>query len=155
MRISLDRYHFKIKSMQKVNRCKPRVSNETELSKSFLYKFSPCTKHNWLCIIGFLINTAPLNVIFILRCHLFFCKKFFFESLYFSEYDIWMFLFVFVLRIGHPLSKYATGGMERGSSKMCTGACRGRGSKNKSWDTYVLNEWPAHRQQGKCCFLPS
>ena len=28
-----------------------------------------------------------------------------------------MFLFVFVLRIGHPLSKYATGGMGRGHPK--------------------------------------
>ena len=39
----------------------------------------------------------------------YFVKNFFFECLYFSEYDIRMFLFVFW------------------SSKMCTGALRGRG----------------------------
>ena len=51
----------------------------------------------------FLINTAPVNVYFILHYRLFFRKGFFFECLYFSEYDIWMFLFVFSLRNRPPI----------------------------------------------------
>ena len=38
-----------------------------------------------------------------------------------------MFLFVFSSKKGNPLSTYATGGMEKGSSKMCTGAYRRKG----------------------------
>ena len=56
----------------------------------------------------------------------FFVTNFFFsECLYFSEYDIRMFLLVFWLR-NRPSIKYVRNqGME--GSKMCTGACRGRG----------------------------
>ena len=58
------------------------------------------------------MNTAPRNVFFILHYHLFFRKDLFFECLYFSEYDIRMFLFVFWLRKRHPLTMYVTRGME-------------------------------------------
>ena len=36
-------------------------------------KVAPVQKHN--CIIGFMINTALLNVYYILRCHLFLRKE--------------------------------------------------------------------------------
>ena len=84
-----------------------------------LYKSSPRTKHNWHCTAGFFINTAPRNVYFILHYHL----RFFFECLYFSEYNIWMFVFVFSLKNRPSISMYVTRGMERGHSKclqMCT-----------------------------------
>ena len=53
----------------KVNRCWPTVSNEAILAtkqefQGLLFKISPRTKNNWHCTIGFLINTAPLNVYF-------------------------------------------------------------------------------------------
>ena len=80
---------------------------------------------NWHCAIGFLINTALLNVYFILHYHSLFRKEFFFEWLYFSEYDIRMFLFFFWL-INRPSIKcvrnWGNGGR---SSKMCTSAYRG------------------------------
>ena len=71
--ISLDGYGSKI---QNVSRCRPTVWNETILptnQKLFFTKVS----NNWHCTIGFLINTAPKNVYFILQYHLFFRKKFF------------------------------------------------------------------------------
>ena len=53
-----------------------------------------------------MINAAPLNVYLILHCHLVFCTEIYlFEVLYFSEYHIWMFLYVFTLRKG-PCIKY-------------------------------------------------
>ena len=84
------------------------VSNEiisATKQEFFLYQSSPRTKHNWHCTNGFFIGTALRNVYFILHYHLFFRKEFFFECLYFSEYDIRMFLFVFWLR-NRPSIKY-------------------------------------------------
>ena len=53
-----------------------------------------------------------------------------------------MFSFVIWLR-NRPSIKYVRNwGNERGSSKMCTGAFRGRGLKNRSKDTYILSGWP-------------
>ena len=85
----------------------------------FLYKNSSRTKHNrhyiWITdiTVGFLINAALLNVYFILHCHLFFRKEiYFFECLYFSEYDIRMSLYIFWLSgwgREHQLSTYAAG----------------------------------------------
>ena len=106
--IYLDGYGSRIR---KVSRCRPTVSNETILATKqefFLYKSRPRINHNWHCTFRFLINNAPLNVYFILHYHLFFRK----ECLYFGEYDIRKFLFVFWLR-NRP-------SMEGGSSKMCT-----------------------------------
>ena len=86
-----------------------------QLGRSFSLQ-SPLTKHNWYCAFGFLINTAPLNVYFILHYCSFF--RFIFEFLYFSEYDIRMFLFIFWLR-GRPPIKYSRNwGNEGGSSRM-------------------------------------
>ena len=62
---------------------------------------------------------------------------------YFSEYDIRMFLLVLWLRnLFFGRHTCATGGIEKGSSKMCTGVQMGRGSENRSYDTYILNGWP-------------
>ena len=67
----------------------------------------------------------------------FFVKNFFFECLYFSEYDIRMFLFVFWLR-NRPSIKYVRNqGNGEGSSKMFTDAYRGRGV-SRFMCTYAL-----------------
>ena len=82
VRISLDGYGCKIR---KVSRCRPKVSNETILATKqefFFKKVSPV--QSWHCTIGFLINTAPLNVYFILHYHLFFREEFFFSNVYIS-----------------------------------------------------------------------
>ena len=101
----------------KVSRCRPAVSNETILAvrQELLFtKNTSRTKHNWHCIIGFLINAALLNVFFNLLYHLFFCKEiYFFECLYFSEYDIRMSLYVFLVEkgaINHVRTQLATSG---------------------------------------------
>ena len=126
MRTSLDGYGSKIR---KVSRCRPTVSTETILAtkQEFFYKSSPRTKHNWHCTIGFLFNTDLQNVYFILHYLSFFVKNFFFECLYFSEYDIRMFLIVFWLRNGPSIKYVRNYGNGGGSSKMCAGAYRGRG----------------------------
>ena len=76
----------------------------------FLHKSSSCTNHSWHWIISFLIIASLLNVYFILHYHSFFCENLYLlEYLYFSEYDIWMSLYVFFwLRKGSSI-KYATG----------------------------------------------
>ena len=67
----------------------------------------------------------------------FFAKNFFLECLYFSEYDIRMFLFVFWLR-NRPSIKYVRNqGNGEGSSKMFTDAYRGRGV-SRFMCTYAL-----------------
>ena len=125
MRISLDGYDPKVR---KVNRCRPTVSNKTILATKQKFCFTkapPVQSITDIALLGFRLILHPgMFINFILHYHLFFRKEFFFEYLYFSEYDIRMFLFVW--EIGHPLSTYATGGMEVGLSKMCTGAYRGR-----------------------------
>ena len=83
MRISLDMYSSKIR---RVSRHRPTVSNEIFLETKqefFFTKVVPCARDNWHFIIGFLINTAPRNVHFILDYDLYFLKEFFF----------WMFIF--------------------------------------------------------------
>ena len=60
-----------------------------------------------------IINAALLNVYFILHYHLFFRKKYFFECLYFSEYDFGMSLSVYWLRKG-PSVKYVRNWWENG-----------------------------------------
>ena len=92
----------------------------------FFCKSSLRTKHNWHYATGFLIYTAPLNVYFYYITIYFFVKNFFFGCWYFSDYDTQM-LFVFWLRpfITFVLNwESGEGGV---SSKMCTGAYRGRG----------------------------
>ena len=80
------------------------------------------------CILGFLINAVLLNVYFILHCHVFFRKKiYFFEFLYFSEYDIRMSLCVFWLRKG-PLLKYVPNCLGRRVHQKCVQLRTGGGS---------------------------
>ena len=94
-----------------------------------------------------------MNIYFIMHYYLFFHKEFFFVCLYFSEYDVRMFLLFFGWEIGHLLSTYITRGMEGRPCKMCTGAHRGKGLKNWSWDTYLLNGWPqANVVESFLCF---
>ena len=82
----------------------------------FLCKSSSRTKHNWYCIIGFLINAVTLNYIFILHYHLFFRKEFFFFwSSYVSEYDIRN---VFLLR-KEPSIKYIRNWWGMGDHPKC------------------------------------
>ena len=67
---------------------------------------------NWHCPIGFLINTAPLNVYFILNYHLFF-RKDFFSDVYISVNTIFECSYLFFgWEIDHPLSTCATEGIE-------------------------------------------
>ena len=163
----MDEYGSKI---QKVGRWRPTISNETILAikqEFFFTKAAPVQSITDIAILGFLINTASLNVYFILHYHLFFRKDFFFECLYFSEYDIQIFLLVFGWEMSYPLSTYATGGMEVASSKMYTSAYRERelrnwwmdGPKQMLWNTFCALVQPCtleYCQQGKCCcFLPS
>ena len=68
--------------------------NETILAtrqEFFKKNISYRAEHRWHCIIGFLNNTALVNVYFILHYHLFFRKEIYFsECLYIREYDIQM-----------------------------------------------------------------
>ena len=102
--VSLDGYGFKIR---KVSRWRSAASNETILATRQEVFFTKLTsadqgnlltraKHNLHCIIVILINAGLLNFYFILHCYLFFGKEiYFFECLYFSEYDIRVSLYVF------------------------------------------------------------
>ena len=85
--ISLDVYGSKIR---KGSICIPVASNETSDQAGVLYyKSSYCTKHKWHYIVGYFINTAFLNVYFMLHYYLLFRKEFyFFECLRSSEYNI-------------------------------------------------------------------
>ena len=124
--------------------CSTKWKNSRNQTGVFLYKCSPRTKHNWHCTIRFLINTASLNVYFMLHCHLFFLQRIFSKCLYFSEYNIWMFL-VFRWEISDPLSTYATG-------KMCTGAYRMK-AVEKLVIRYVLTKWMAPSKYRGICFV--
>ena len=79
VRTSSDGYGSKIR---KVSGRRPTVSNEIILATK--QEFFPRTKHNWHCTIGFLINTAPLNVCFILHYHLFFRNEVLFQMFIFQ-----------------------------------------------------------------------
>ena len=84
--------------------CNIEAKYSSNYAGVFSYKSSSRTKHNWHCIIELLINAEfrlmlLISVYFILYYHLFFRKEiYFFESLYFSESDIRMPLYVFWLR---------------------------------------------------------
>ena len=133
MKISLGGYCSKIR---KVSRCRPAVSNETILAinqEFFFINVALVQSITNLVLLGFWLMLLPW--LFILSCTTiyFFIKNFFFNCLYFSQYDIRMFLFVFWLR--NTLSiKYVHNLGNEGcrSSKMCTSANRGRGLKNRS-----------------------
>ena len=84
--------------------CNIKAKYSSNYAGVFSYKSSSRTKHNWHCIIELLINAEYrlmllISVYFILYYHLFFRKEiYFFESLYFSDSDIRMPLYVFWLR---------------------------------------------------------
>ena len=115
----MDGYGFKIR---KVSRCKPT---------DFLYKIRPRTKYDWYCTIGILINTTLVNIYFILCSHLFlkYICIYIFEWLCFSEYAIWMFLFVFWLR-NRPSIRYLRDweNGRNGSHLRCVQVCKGERS---------------------------
>ena len=97
----------------------------------FLCKSSPCTKHNWQCTIGFLINTARQNIFFHPTLPFIFSSRIFFfffvSNIYISlNTKFECFYLSFDWETGHPLSMYAIREW-RGSSKMYTGAYKGRG----------------------------
>ena len=123
--IFLDGYGSKVR---KVSRCRPAISSVTILAtrQEFFYKSSSRTKHYWHCIIRFLINSALLNVHFILYYYLFFCNEIYFlECLYFSECHIRMSLYVFWLKKGQTI-KYVRNWWGKGvSPKMRKAGYRG------------------------------
>ena len=72
-----------------------------------------------------------MNVYFILNSHLFFRKEFLFSNILVNMIFECSYLFL-GCETGHPLSTYATAGMEVGSSKMCVGEYREGWLKNWS-----------------------
>ena len=105
MRISLDKYGSELR---KVSRCKPTVSNETILATKqefFFTKVATVQSINDIVLLPFWFIQLPRMFISSYSTIYFPVKSFFFECLYFSEYDIWMFLFVFSFR-NRPSIKY-------------------------------------------------
>ena len=107
VRISLEEYDSKI---QKVNRCRPTVSNETILAtkQEFLFtKVASVQSITDIVLLVFWLILLPGMFISSYTAIYFFAKNFFFfKCLYFSEYNIQMlFLFVFWLR-NRPSIKY-------------------------------------------------
>ena len=83
-----------------------------------------------------------MNVYFILHYNLFFRKELFFEYLYFSEYNIRMFLFIFWLRNRLSIKyvrNWGNGGVHPKRFQVRTG---GRGVQN-SVKRYVSTKWMA------------
>ena len=108
--IYLDGYGSKIR---KVSGCRPTVSNETILATKqefFFTKVAPVQSMTDIVPLGFWLLLLPLNVCFILHYHF---RKEFFLNIYISVNTIFECSYLFFgWEIGHPLSTYATGGME-------------------------------------------
>ena len=105
MRVSLDGYGSKLR---KVSRCRPTVSNETILAPKqefFFTKEIPAQSITDIVLLGFWLMLLLSMFISSYTTICFFVKIFFLECLYFSEYGIQMFLFVFRLR-NSPSIKY-------------------------------------------------
>ena len=133
MKISFDAYGSKIR---KVSRHKSTVLHETILATKqefFFKKVVPVQSITDIVLLDFWLILLPWMFVSYYTTIYFFVMKFFFECLYFSEYDIRMFLFLLWLRNRPSISTYATGEME---------GVQPRGMKNHSEDMYVLNEWP-------------
>ena len=97
VRISLKRYGSKI---WKVSRCRPAVSNETILKtkqKFFFTKLAPVKSIADILLLGFQLILFSRMFISSFTNIYFFVKKILFKCLYFSEYKIRMFLFVFLV----------------------------------------------------------
>ena len=143
MRISLDRYGSK---KRKASRYRSTVSNETILAtkQEFLFtKVALVQSITDIILLDFWLILLPWMFISSCTTIYFFAKNFFFLNIYISVNTIFRCSYLlFGWEIGHLLSTNATGGMEGESSKMCTGAYRGRRLKYQSSDTYVLNGWP-------------
>ena len=138
MSISLDGYSSKI---WRVSRCRPTVSNKTILStkKEFFFtKVALAQSITYIVVLGFWLIRLPWMFISSYTAIYFFVKNFFFECLYFIEYDIRMYLFVFGWEIGHSLSTYTTKGMEGGHPKFVQVRTGGGTLKNRSYNTYVM-----------------
>ena len=139
VRISLDGYGSKI---WKVSKCRPTLSNEAILATKqefFFTKLASVQSITDILVLGFWFILLTWMFISSYTTIYFFRKEFFLKCLYFSEYDIWMFLFVFLLR-NRPSIKYVhTWGNGGGSYKMCTGVCRGSGVE-KSVIRYVCTK---------------
>ena len=101
-----------------------------QLSRSFSLQKQPVVQSKAdIVLLGFSLILLPGMFIlcFILHYHLFFVKNSFFECLYFSEYDIRMFLCVFWLRNMSSILYVRNQGNGEVSSKMFTDAYTGRG----------------------------
>ena len=99
-----------------------------QLSRSFSLQKQPVVQSKAdIVLLGFSLILLPGMFIlcFILHYHLFFVKNCFFEFLYFSEYDIRMFLCVFWLRNMSSILYVRNQGNGEVSSKMFTDAYRG------------------------------
>ena len=84
------------------------VSNEIILATKqefFFTKVAPVQSITDIALLGFSLILLPGMFISYYTIIYFFVKNFFFECLYFSEYDIRMFLFVFWLR-NRPSIRY-------------------------------------------------
>ena len=96
--MSLNGYGSKI---WKVSRCRPTVSNKTILptkQEFFFTKAASVQSITDILLLDFWLILLPWIFISSYTTICFFVKNFFFECLYFTEYDILMFLFVFWLR---------------------------------------------------------
>ena len=106
-------------------------TNETILATKqefFFTKVAPVQSITDVVLLGFWLILLPGMFISSYTTIYFFVKNFFFECLYFSEYDIRMFLFVFWLR-NRPFIKYVRNlGNGEGHPK-CVQVCTG-------WEEY-------------------
>ena len=119
--ISLVGYGCKIR---KASRCWPTVSNRTILATKqelFFTKLAPVQNITDTEGLDFLLILLPFNTT------IYFFVKNFFPNVKISVNTIFECCYLFLRwKISHPLSTYTTGGMEEGSSKLCTGAYKGR-----------------------------
>ena len=109
-----------------------QLSNETILATKlefFFTKAATVQRITDVLLLGFSLILLPGMFISYYTIIYFFVNNFFFECLYFSEYDIQIFecsYLSFGWEIDHSLSMYVNKAME-GSSKIFTDAYRGRG----------------------------
>ena len=119
--ISLVGYGCKIRN---VSRCWLTLSNRTILATKqelFFTKLAPVQSITDTEGLDFLLILLPFNTT------IYFFVKNFFPNVKISVNTIFECCYLFFRwKISHPLSTYATGGMEEGSSKLCTGAYKGR-----------------------------
>ena len=133
VRISLDGY---VSEIQKVSRCRPKVSNETIPATKLEFFFKKVTPVTDTVILGFWLIILPWMFISSYTTIYFFIKIFF-SNVYISVNLIFKCSYLlFGWEIGHPLSMYATGGMEEGHPKPI------------SVIRYVCTKWMA---PNKCC----